>query len=119
MKIIKTSQAPDISQGVSKQSFKNKIYKAIAPYIKGIYSDQSWEAIRKVWDVFDSMNLNWAMTNATYDNSVPPQNKAWRFEIIFVNKRGKEDSLTGIVTAHGAGTVEDPLLRYDITVVMG
>lgn len=117
MKIIKTSQVTD--NNISKQSLKNKIYKVIGPYIKGFFTDESWESIRKIWDIFDEMGLNWAMTDSKYDGNVPPQNKTWKFEIDFINNKGKQDKIYGMVTAAGAGTVDDIFSRYDITVVMG
>ena len=115
MKIIKTSQ----SVGASKQSFKNKLYKAIAPYTKGLFSDTSWQAIQNIWKVLDNIGVDWAMTDAKYDGKVPPESKYWKFEINFTNNKGRPDKLYGVVTAHGAGSVEDPLSKYDITVVMG
>jgi hypothetical protein len=121
MKIIKTSQIVENSGngGISKQSLKNKIYKAISPHTKGFFSDQSWESIRKIWGILDSMGLDWSMTDAKYDGNVPPQSKTWKFEINFTNNRGRPDKLYGNVIASGSGTVADPLERYDITVIIG
>lgn len=121
MKIIKTSQFNDgnLSSGISKQSLKNKIYKAISPHIKGFFSDQSWESIRKIWNTLDTMGLDWSMTDAKYDGNVPPQSKTWKFEINFTNNKGRPDKLYGNVIASGAGSVTDPLERFDITVIIG
>ena len=122
MKIIKTSQMIENSgiSGVSKQSLKNKIYKVIGPNIKGFFDDQSWEAIRNnIWNVLDQMGLDWSMTDAKYDGNVPPQSKTWKFEINFTNNKGRPDKLYGNVVAAGAGTVEDPLSKYDITFIIG
>jgi len=118
MKIIKTSQISG-QEAVSKQSLKNKIYKVIGPLIKGFFSDESWQGVRRVWDSFDSMGIDWHMTDAKYDGNMPPQNKMWKFEIDFINNRGKPDKLYGVLTASGAATVDDPLAKYDITVVIG
>jgi len=116
MKIIKTAQIT----GVSKQSLKNKIYKVIGPNIKGFFNDQSWEAIRNnIWNVLDKMGLDWSMTDASYDGNVPPQSKTWKFEIDFTNNKGRPDKLYGNVVAAGAGSVSDPLDRYDITFIIG
>ena len=48
-----------------------------------------------------------------------PVRKIWTFEVKFVNNRDKDDILYGRITAAGAGSVEDPLDRYDVTVTLG
>jgi hypothetical protein len=43
-----------------------------------------------------------------------PNGKTWKFTIKFENNNRREMTLYGIVTASGAGTVADPLSRYDL-----
>jgi len=50
------------------------------------------------------------------DEKGTPCQKVWHFEISMgVDKK----PLYGILTAHGAGTVEEPLKRYDISAYVG
>ena len=94
-----------------------KIVNKIIPDVKGIFSDNSWEAIGRIWDAFDISSLDWAIVDTEYlhDNLNRPTAKNWKIEIYFINDRGRDTTLYGTITAHGAGTVEDPLSRYDIT----
>ena len=107
--------------GRSNQSAKNYIYKLIHDLTKGIYSDQSWEAVNAIWKRLDDNNIENYLTDTQYykDEQGLPSSKVWRFEIPFVNNKGKPTILHGILTAHGAGSVKYPLDKYDITVMMG
>lgn len=121
MKIIKTSQFNngDLNSGISKKTFVNQLYRAINPYTKGFFTDTSWQPIHNVINVFKEMNLDWNLIKSYYDNEMPNKSKTWKFEINFTNNRGKPDKIYGTIVAAGAGTVDDPLSRYDVTVVMG
>ena len=50
--------------------------------------------------------------------AMPPESKTWYIEMRFIGNDGKPKVINGHMTAHGAGSVEDPLERYDITVVL-
>ncbi len=102
--------------GKSNQQAKS-IANKIIPKTPGFYSDNSWEGIQKIWQAFNEAGLNWSMTDSKYDQdkrSVPTR-KTWQVEIYFTNNKGKETILYGTVVAAGAGTIDDPLSRYDIT----
>ena len=123
MKIIKTEKYAQMT-GTSKASLKNKIYKTITPITQQMYSDESWQGVNKVWKAFDELGLDWNMTESyygsgQYDKTVPPERKTWKFEINFTNQRGRQNIMYGVLGAAGAGSVSDPLSRYDITVNMG
>ena len=125
MKILKTQTYHKIAQainplnGKSNQQARTLVNNKIIPHdlIKGFFSDQAWEGIRQIWTAFDQAGLDWNITNAQYypAGTVPPEGKIWYFEIRFVNNKGRETVLNGTATAAGAGSVEDPLERYDIT----
>lgn len=107
--------------GKSNQQARAIVTKMI-PYdsLKGFFNDKDWSGIKQIWNAFKS--LDWQIISADYyyDNNNPtsrmPAGKKWRFEISFNNNKGKPSKLYGTVVAAGAGTVEDPLSRYDITV---
>ena len=128
MKIICTSQSIDASQNitpqnVSKRRLTNLLYKKIMPVVSGLFSDESWQPINKIWNILNELNLDWVIRDSYYgtqhhDKTFPPERKTWNFEINFTNNRGKADKIYGTVVAAGAGNIEDPLERYDVTVTM-
>jgi len=122
-KSVKTEKYAQ-EEGISRQRLKTQIYKAIAPITKQFYSDDSWQGVSQVWKAFDNLGLDWNMTEAyygsgQYDKTMPPQRKTWKFEIRFTNPKGKQNVMYGALVAAGAGSVKDPLDRYDITVNIG
>ena len=113
--------------GKSKQSAKNFLYKAIKPFhINKIYHDEYWQGPQSIWRVFDQLNLNWQIDRSEYrkclarDGLDPMVNcsKVWNFTIFFDNNRGKQNKLYGQLIASGAGSVEDPLEKYDMIIVI-
>jgi len=104
--------------GRSKLSAINLIYKRITPLSQGFFRDESWENVRKIFNVFNEMGLDWDIMDAKYNGSMPPESKHWRFEINFTANDGRPKKIYGGLTASGAGTVEDPLEKYDISVVL-
>ena len=91
----------------------NKLYELT----KGFYTDEYWAGPAKVWKFLKDMGLEVVITKAEYhhDDKGTPNSKIWLFEISFINEKGKEQILRGVMTAAAAGTVEDPLSRYDLT----
>jgi hypothetical protein len=126
MKIFKTAnykkvaQANSILNGKSKQSAKNIIYKLVEPYTKGFFSDDSWVPVHSIWKALESRDITWEITNSKYDKDEKgtPIRKMWYFKISFIDNKNKQIELPGMITAAGAGTVQDPLSRYDITFVI-
>lgn len=109
------------SHGMSKAKLKSTIYKMIGDATKKIYSDQYWNGVKKIWDVLDALELDWYIHKTEYktynkENKMPDA-KEWRFQMKWFDNKGKSQTIGGIVTAHGAGSVEDPLDRYDVTIV--
>jgi len=107
--------------GKSNQQARNLVNRKIIPQdsIRGFFSDDSWEGVRQIWTAFDNAGLNWGVTDSNYyptSDGHPMGGKTWNVEIKFTNNKGKPTVLGGIITAAGAGTVEDPLGRYDIVV---
>ena len=96
---------------------KKVVNNKIIPHdrIKGFFSDENWAGIQQIWDAFNNAGLNWSITNSEYTNDGGvPTGKTWNIQIDFTNKRGQPMSIFGVVRAAGAGTVEEPLDRYDI-----
>jgi len=111
-------------QGMKKPQAVKFVNGLLSRHTKGFFSDQDWGEIRRrVWDVLDAEGIEYVVTKSEYinkDNQTGmPTGKQWRFEISFQNDKGKPTVLYGTVTASGAGSVDDPLSRYDIVAYVG
>lgn len=96
-------------------------------HTQGFFRDEDWSGVKRgVWDVLDGQGIDYTITSSEYikeSASFPrggmPTAKQWKFEILFQNDKGKMTTLYGVVTASGAGSVEDPLEKYDIVAYVG
>lgn len=102
--------------GKSNQSARNMVNKIIHPYTVGFFSDQYWEPVNQIRDALDQAGLSWSFTNNryTHDEQGRPNGKEWTFKVEFSNNRNRGTTLWGIIKATGAGTIEEPLSRYDL-----
>ena len=129
MRIIKTADFEPIVQpvpttsGVSnrKPTLINQIRKNVDHLTRGMFSDDQWKPVHEIFNGFRNMGLDYRITSANYDT---PQmggmanNKRWKFEIHFTNQKGKPDVIYGQIIASGAGSVENPLEKYDLVLTM-
>jgi hypothetical protein len=110
--------------GKSKTNAKNWVHGKVDKMTKGIWGDEYWQPIARVFKEMDKLQLNWHQTGAKYQqetvtfadgsrHSVPVR-KIWTFEVDFINNRDKKDTLYGRIVAAGAGSVEEPLAKYDV-----
>ena len=82
----------------------------------GFFSDQYWKPIQGLWKNFERAGIPIAITKSDYEKEMGvPVRKVWRFEVEFKNDRGRPTTVYGQVVAAGAGSVEDPLEKYDVT----
>lgn len=124
MKTLKTAKykqsqnANNPLNGKTKQRAVSIVNNKIIPHdkIKGFFSDEAWEGVNQIWTAFNDHKIDWNISGSEYYpvREVPPQGKVWNFEIEFINNKGRKTTLYGFVIASGAGTVEDPLSKYDI-----
>jgi hypothetical protein len=115
------------ADGLSKQRLKTLLYKETkkCTYNK-LYKDTYWQGPSCIWDTFNKLNLAWNITGSAYkkyDKNADYLNdtKEWTFDIMWNSKEGglgKHMKLSGIVTASGAGSVKDPLDKYDLNMVI-
>ena len=83
--------------------------------IKGFFSDESWQGIQQIWNAFNDAGLNWNIMDTQYSNDQGvPTGKTWQVQVDYTDRRNKPMSIHGVVRAAGAGSVENPLERYDI-----
>jgi hypothetical protein len=104
-------------------SARNYLEKKIAPMTKGFFRDDDWHNVHNVFKAISDMgvNLNWGTRNDNFyshgyheNRYGTPDSKAYSFDIKYTNVVGKKMKLSGQIIASGAGTVENPLERYDM-----
>jgi hypothetical protein len=97
------------------------LYKLIGKIPDGIFSDNSWVPIHKIFSAFRQNDVNYDLYSTDYihDEEGKAKAKIWKFKIYFVNDKGRPTTIYGTITAAGAGSIENPLDRYDVTVTLG
>lgn len=114
--------------GKSKSNASNWVHSKVNKFTRGKFSDEYWHPIQRIFKEFDNLRLNWTPGKTWYDEesvrlqdgsrtSVPVR-KTFEFTIDFRNNRDKEDVLYGRMVAAGAGSVEEPLKSYDVTLTV-
>jgi hypothetical protein len=78
------------------------------------YADSYWQGPDEVFTAMRKAGLDWELKSAEY--SEDGSHKKWSFFVTFSNANNKKTVLNGTLIAHGAGTMDDPLGRYDMTV---
>jgi len=109
------------ADGLTKSRIKTLIYKETKKCTHNkLYKDSYWEGPKCIWDTFDKLNLGWTMLDSKYrhDKDGKPNAKEWKFEIHWHDKNMNYKTTGGYLVAAGAGTVEDPLSKYDLVLVM-
>jgi len=83
---------------------------------KHLYDDDFWKGPKELMDLLDKVAQKhgwvWNIEGTKYeqDENMNPVRKIWKIKLT----NGKTDRY-GFLTAHGAGTVSEPLKKYDIT----
>jgi len=106
-------------KGFSKEKAKKMVNKLLSSSSKGFFRDDAWQAVNHVWKELEKADIEAVITDAKYNGSMPPSSKMWKFEIYFTNNNGRRTILYGVLTASGAGSVENPLDKYDIITYVG
>ena len=107
--------------GMNRKKAANRVNTILAANTKGFFSDESWEGVNKVWQALTDAGIDWTMLSSSYyhNSEGVPSGKTWKFNIDFLNDKSKPAILYGIMTASGAGSVVNPLERYDLTAYVG
>lgn len=110
---------------ITKQAAKNFIRKHTQKHTHNkLYKDDYWQGPQAIWKTFDTLKINWHVTKSEYyhdrdaKSATMPIGKKWEFSVFMRDKKGKEQVLKGNLTAAGAGSVKDPLDRYDLVLIM-
>jgi len=102
--------------GMNNREARKFVNKLLDRHTRGLFSDQYWTPVTKTFKELGSHGVEYSITKREYleDRNGSPSAKVWTFEMEFVNDKGRATKLYGRITASGAGTVEDPLSRYDL-----
>jgi len=108
--------------GMSRRQAANYVNKLMARHTRGIFSDESWRPVHAIFRDLESAGVIHFLTSAEYGISPSGRqtglrvndNKTWKFDVPFENERGRPTVLKGIIVASGAGSVADPLEKYDL-----
>lgn len=105
----------------SKQRVTSFLYKLAEKYTKNkLYSDEYWTPVHSLFKDFERSGIKYHLTSSGYNNSHGnATRKEWHGEIHWTNNKGKEEMIYFIFTAAGAGSVQDPMDKYDLTTVFG
>jgi hypothetical protein len=118
LEVLNEKQAID-AIAHSKQALISHIYQNINEYTKSIYNDNYWQGPQQVWAALDRMGVGWSISDTNYIHDAgKPVGKRWKFVVEAKTETGRPITAWGVLTASGAGSVEDPLDKYDITVVL-
>ena len=116
---VQGDSKPNPLDGKSNQVAAKAVNTILATMARGMFSDNSWEAINKIFSKLNEAGIPVETLNTKYggqsEQSPMPTFKEWQIKIPFTNNKGKPTDLVGQITAHGAGSVQQPLDRYDIT----
>ena len=102
------SQLPEFSDS----SLKTKLWNVAKRY-NALYSDTGWEHIQSLQKDLKHILPNLSVYKNYYDNKMPNESKTWVLLGAFNNPKLK--SVWIQIKASGAGSIEDPLSRFDIT----
>jgi hypothetical protein len=88
--------------------------------LRGLFSDDSWRPINGIIGDLHQGGIFLDIDKTEYykDHNQNPAGKIWWCTIPFINQNGRPDTLNVNITAAGAGSVDDPLDRYDVTFVI-
>lgn len=104
---------------ITPAKLKSQMYSVISKF-NSIYKDNSWQEIQKLMKSLSNIlpNLNVIEAKYTHNDEGTSNGKKWFYVGAIEDNKKKKWAVMINVTAHGAGSVADPLDRYDITAVV-
>lgn len=115
--------SPGISSMTKVQAIKH-IYKLLGNKFNGIFSDKYWKPVQDFFNLLRENEIFPILQSAeykkynNYNKTHMSDTKVWIFEIYHWTNNGKKSTIYGILTASGAGNIDDPLSKYDLTCVL-
>ena len=107
----------------SKQTAKNIIYRNVQTLIKGIFRDDDWRYVNRVFDRLRRLGLQVVVTvkNGGYfedRRTHKTAGKKYDFTLSYVNIQGKTFKFDGQLICSFCGSVNDPTQAYDISLII-
>ena len=92
---------------------KKAINEALRITTQGLFKDDYWSPVKAAFEAVRGLGFELNVTDSEYrhDDNFNPCEKVWKYEVIVEGLK----PIYGVLTAHGAGTVADPLSKYDIS----
>lgn len=92
---------------------RKAINEALRITTAGLHSDDCWEPVYNAWKAIRALGFEIEHTGSRYDQDFKgnPISKIWTYQIPF----GTKKPFYGVLTCHGAGSVDEPLSKYDIS----
>lgn len=116
MRIYKIAQISNPLDGMKKVKAARIVGDLMRQYTNGFFSDEDWSPVNKIWAAFREANIDYELKSADYRQREDgtPIAKVWKFEVNFLNENNRPSTLYGYITASGAGSVKDPMEKFDL-----
>ena len=103
---------------ISQAKLKSQMYSVISKYT-GLYNDNAWQAINKLVKDLQGILPDITIIDSKYEHDEfgNPNGKRWWYCGI-ITEKGKPRVVVIELCASGAGSVKNPLDKYDITALV-
>ena len=96
---------------MTRSQITKQVNRKICGLSKGIFSDEYWNGIKPITDFLNDSEHEFYLDSAVYkhDENGTPIRKEWVYKSDATKK-----PVVVLIIASGAGTVSDPLSKYDV-----
>lgn len=114
--IAKSLMASDGLNGMSNVEARKFVNALLQKHTRGFFNDEYWQPITKTFRELDAHAIDYSIDKTEYSKNADgaPDSKTWSVTANFVNNKGRETTIYIHIVASGAGSVSDPLSRYDV-----
>lgn len=106
-------------EGLPRARAAGAVMQLAAHYGGGVHRDQDWAAVHLVFNAMREHGVDVVVDRSEYAwKDEKMDSKSWWFTVTYPGRGGAPVELKGKLTAQGAGSVANPLSRYDITTVV-
>jgi len=97
----------------SKTATRSAIYRIVRPLTTGIFRDEDWRNVSRIWKALDAEGVTTNIIEAKYEGAFPPTAKRWNF-----TAEVNGFTFQGTLVACFCGSVQDPTDAYDICFII-
>ena len=115
-KVAKKYFASSSIDGKNRNSASRIVGDLLRKNTSGVFRDNSWVPVNSIFERLWNAGIVYELKSAKYEHSTngDPSIKRWMIECPYVNNNGRDAVIYAMITASGAGPVEDPMSSYDI-----